>query len=251
MKSMVTGVLVGVFAASAVSVVMTQSEGTVIGACVHRQTGTLRIAAACHPKNEAPISWNQAGPAGPAGEAGLQGPAGPEGPQGVQGPQGDRGAPGEPGPEGPQGPEGERGPQGEPGAQGPEGPSLPSLTAWARFPQVWIQQANCSAAFIEDVASSAGVDIGPGVYRAVLGGTSTVGHPARSGFATVSLQVRDAATDAFYGQSVKAMSNGSLQESPFPYITLPAATRLYVRARAAVGCGTATISGLVYFEKVG
>jgi len=50
----------------------------VINACITKSTGQVRIVATtgqCK-SNEAPLSWNVAGPAGPAGPAGEPGPAG-------------------------------------------------------------------------------------------------------------------------------------------------------------------------------
>ncbi len=82
--------------------------GTVIHACVNKQTGALRIVPAgttCK-VTESAVTWNTTGPQGPVGPAGPQGPAGPAGPKGPAGPQGQQGAQGQQGPQGPQGPPG-------------------------------------------------------------------------------------------------------------------------------------------------
>jgi hypothetical protein len=98
-----------------------------ISACVHRQTGNVRIVEEQGHCTETEIftTWNQMGDKGDPGPAGRAGPGGPLGPTGDAGPagpagaQGDKGDPGVTGPEGPLGPPG---PQGPPGEQGPIGP---------------------------------------------------------------------------------------------------------------------------------
>lgn len=61
----------------------------VIHGCYKTTNGSLRVidapAVTCDPKNETPISWNQAGTRGPQGAQGEQGPIGPQGPAGPQG----------------------------------------------------------------------------------------------------------------------------------------------------------------------
>lgn len=64
----------GAFAASSVI-----GSGGVIDGCYKKQTGQLRVVAAaadCDP-SEAPLSWNQDGPAGPPGPKGETGERGP------------------------------------------------------------------------------------------------------------------------------------------------------------------------------
>ena len=84
------------------------STPAVVAACVHKQTGDVRIVGTaddCRP-TENIITWNQAGVAGPQGPPGPQGPTGPPGPPGPQGPAGA------------EGPEGPQGAQGDPGLSG-------------------------------------------------------------------------------------------------------------------------------------
>ena len=66
------------------------SAGGVINGCYEQKNGLLRVidAGADCRKSEAPIHWNQVGPAGPRGEQGPQGERGVPGPQGEQGPPG-------------------------------------------------------------------------------------------------------------------------------------------------------------------
>ncbi len=64
----------------------TPAQG-VIRACVHNQTGNLRVVAettSCRP-NESPLQWNVEGPPGPPGTDGEPGPIGPPGPPGGTG----------------------------------------------------------------------------------------------------------------------------------------------------------------------
>jgi hypothetical protein len=92
-------------------------------ACVHKKTGTLRIANKCT-KKENVLALNTSGvdglpgPEGPEGEPGAEGPPGPEGPPGSEGPPGPAGPPGA---EGPPGPKGDPGPKGAAGFKGDKG----------------------------------------------------------------------------------------------------------------------------------
>jgi hypothetical protein len=64
------------------------NDSAVITACVHKQTGNVRIVngpSACT-ETESPTTWNQRGPEGPQGAAGPTGPQGPAGEQGPAGP---------------------------------------------------------------------------------------------------------------------------------------------------------------------
>jgi hypothetical protein len=93
-------------------VAASENPSPTIHACVHRETGQVRIVSAgeqCR-RNETALEWNAEGPAGPAGaEAhGEMGPAGPQGEAGATGPAGPAG------------------PQGETGAMGPAGPAGPA-----------------------------------------------------------------------------------------------------------------------------
>jgi hypothetical protein len=141
-------VLAGAGSVAALAVA-SDAEGTIQG-CYNQITGALRVvedASECNTEDtrgngkhlEAPISWNQEGPAGaagPTGAVGAAGPAGETGPRGETGAPGPQGGPGQPGADGvpgetgpagpagavgPAGPAGPRGEQGEVGAQGPQG----------------------------------------------------------------------------------------------------------------------------------
>ena len=111
------GIIVPVVGAAS-WVAASENPSPAIHACVHRETGQVRIVSAgdqCR-RTETALEWNAEGPAGPAGEVG---PAGSQGEIGPAGPKGD------PGPAGPQGETGPGGPHGEPGATGPAGPAGP------------------------------------------------------------------------------------------------------------------------------
>ncbi|HMB81873.1 MAG TPA: hypothetical protein VKI43_17485 [Vicinamibacterales bacterium] len=86
-------------AVAAVVMASTEARAQVIIACVHNNTGDVRIvanAAQCHP-NEVAVTWNKKGPTGPTG------PTGPAGPQGAAGATGATGAKGATGAQGPAG----------------------------------------------------------------------------------------------------------------------------------------------------
>jgi hypothetical protein len=78
-------------------------SGGVIHACRDTHAGILRAIDASSEScrnSEAPLDWNQQGPAGPQGDPGAQGVQGESGPPGDTGPQGPQG---DPGPQGPGG----------------------------------------------------------------------------------------------------------------------------------------------------
>lgn len=92
-------------AVAAVLLASTEARAQVITACVHNNSGDVRIvahAAQCH-ANEVAITWNKKGPQGPTGPTGPQGPAGPNGATGAKGATGATGATGAQGPTGPAG----------------------------------------------------------------------------------------------------------------------------------------------------
>ncbi|HEV3363807.1 MAG TPA: hypothetical protein VG795_06645 [Acidimicrobiia bacterium] len=123
------GIIVPVVGAAS-WVAASESSSPTIHACVHRETGQVRIVSvgeSCR-RTETALQWNTEGPAGamgpagPAGEMGAAGAAGAIGPAGPAGPRGDTGAAGAQGEMGPAGPSGETGPAGATGDPGPAGP---------------------------------------------------------------------------------------------------------------------------------
>lgn len=131
------GIIVPVVGAAS-WVAANENPSPTIHACVHRETGQVRIVSAgeqCR-RNETALEWNAEGPAGPAGAGaeGVMGPAGPQGEMGPAGPQGDIG------PAGPAGDPGPAGPQGEPGPAGPAGPAGPQGPAGAGGISGWEQR---------------------------------------------------------------------------------------------------------------
>jgi hypothetical protein len=91
-------------------------SGGVIHGCYAKYGGAVRVidTGPCRP-TEAPLNWNQTGP---AGARGATGPAGADGAAGATGPQG---LSGDAGPAGPKGPKGDAGPTGPQGPAGPAG----------------------------------------------------------------------------------------------------------------------------------
>ncbi|MDQ4070478.1 MAG: hypothetical protein M3203_13560, partial [Actinomycetota bacterium] len=89
-KSRVAAAIVGGVVTAGVvgGVAIAQTDvPSTINACVHRQTGAVRIAAAqadCT-STEAFVSWNQQGVKGDKGDPGAPGPAGAPGPKGDKG----------------------------------------------------------------------------------------------------------------------------------------------------------------------
>jgi hypothetical protein len=95
-KAIQTFMVVSMILALLVVTGISESFAGEIHACITKSTGNIRIVSTpgqCK-SNEAPISWNQAGPAGPAGPQGVPGPQGLMGLQGPQGTQGVQGPPG-------------------------------------------------------------------------------------------------------------------------------------------------------------
>lgn len=83
------GIIVPVVGAAS-WVAASENPSPSIHACVHRETGLVRVAAAGEPcrRSETALVWNTEGPAGPQGETGAIGPAGSAGPTGPAGPAG-------------------------------------------------------------------------------------------------------------------------------------------------------------------
>lgn len=101
------GIIVPVVGAAS-WVAASENPSPTIHACVHRETGQVRIVSAgeqCR-RTETALEWNAEGPAGPAGAPGQVGPAGSQGEIGPAGPQGETGPAGPAGPAGPPGPAG-------------------------------------------------------------------------------------------------------------------------------------------------
>jgi hypothetical protein len=128
--------MVGALAAAtlATSAFAHGGDGSVIHACIHKQTREVRIVP---PKKQCKASekakhWAIRGPEGPAGADGATGPAGadgatgPAGADGATGPAGADGTTGPAGADGATGPMGPTGPAGADGADGATGPTGPS-----------------------------------------------------------------------------------------------------------------------------
>src|SRR5476651_1168910 len=118
-------------AVAAVVMASTEARAQVIIACVHNNTGDVRIvanAAQCHP-NEVAVTWNKKGPTGPTGPTGPAGPQGAAGATGATGATGAKGATGAQrtagaaGAAGATGATGAAGAQGATGAAGAQGPA--------------------------------------------------------------------------------------------------------------------------------
>jgi hypothetical protein len=89
------GIIVPVVGAAS-WVAASENPSPAIHACVHRETGQVRIVSAgdqCR-RTETALEWNAEGPAGPAGAQGEPGATGPAGPAGPQGPAGTGGGTG-------------------------------------------------------------------------------------------------------------------------------------------------------------
>ena len=243
MKTTLPGVLVGAFAASAVTVVLTQTGGATIRACAN-PAGELRILSgagdSCRPRETA-LSWNQAGTAGPTGP---QGPAGPSGPAGATGPAGASGATG---PDGPQ------------GAQGPAGETSPSWVGTLQFVSVQSKGTDRCSYGDHDakvVGNSTTLDLPAGRIRPVFMGTADM----RGTWEELTIEIRYAdgwPTDSVLSRSqwAKWGTNGAgLLETTFDYISLPSPRPVFIRSMVRNGCdaneGFGTLSGAVGFEKV-
>jgi hypothetical protein len=189
------------------------------------------------------------GPAGPAGPTGATGAAGPAGPQGATGATGQQGPQGEQGLQGPQGEQGPAGPQGLQGIQGPPGPSGGNVFAGSStLPDLSVQATACPASQ-DSMNYGDSVNLGPGYYRAVFVGSTTLGH---SGAGTSELAIYIWTSHGFSVTDYnKTTSSGGVSERTFQYFRMDAPDQLLVFARVATSCGTAAMSGAVAFERVG
>jgi hypothetical protein len=127
----------------------------------------------------------------------------------------------------------------------------PSLVGVVAAQSLSVQQANCALPYNQSVMASNYIVLGPGTYRPVFAGTASVGHPAAGGSAIAELQVRDAVSGGFYSEFIKSSDGDVDQQTTFNYIRLTTPqTYVNVRSRVGTSCGSASISGSVYFEKV-
>jgi hypothetical protein len=113
-------------------------------------------------------------------------------------------------------------------------------------------QVNCSQPYNEIILGGNVIVLGPGTYRPVFAGTAAVGHPAAGGLAITELQLRDAMSGQLYSEFIKTSTDDLHQQTTFGYfkLTMPQ-TWVSVRSRVGATCGSSSISGSVYFEKVG
>jgi hypothetical protein len=129
---------------------------------------------------------------------------------------------------------------------------MPSLAGAVVAQSLSMAQTTCTAPFNQVMLAGNYLVLGPGTYRPVFSGTATVGHPPSGGNSLVELQVRDAVTGGFYTEYLKIFSNDVAQDTQFGYIRLTEPqTYVNVRSRVGTSCGSASIAGTVYFEKVG
>lgn len=151
-------------------VAASENSSATIHACVHRESGQVRIVSGgeqCR-RNETALEWNAEGPAGPVG-AGAQGEMGPAGPQGDTGPAGPTGDPG------PAGPQGETGAVGPAGPQGPAG--APGISGWEQRTAFATVSAGGTASAV--VRCTSGKQVFGGGFATPGAGTTIVeSHPA-------------------------------------------------------------------------
>jgi len=116
---------------------------------------------------------------------------------------------------------------------------------------VSVQATDCSRPYSEGILFASPIVLKPGTYRPVFSGTAAVGRSGIGGTAIAELQVRDAVSLGLLAQYSKSITGDVQQDNAFGYITLTTQSYVSIRSRAGAGCGSAAISGSVYFEKVG
>lgn len=93
------------------------------------------------------------------------------------------------------------------------------------------------------------VTLGPGYYRPVFVGSTTLGH---SGAGTSDLAIYIWTSQGFGVTDYnKATSSAGVYERTFQYFRMDAPGELLVFARVSTSCGSASLSGAVAFERVG
>lgn len=104
----------------------------------------------------------------------------------------------------------------------------------------------------------------PGVYRPVFVGTAKLAHPGAGAdgsdgpaASVVSMEIRDASTSAVLTQSLKTLGekiNGlqtsTQTDTPLGYVVVTEPTSIFVRSWASAQCGTASVDGLLVFERI-
>ena len=110
---------------------------------------------------------------------------------------------------------------------------------------------DCSQPYSEGILFGSAIVLNPGTYRPVFSGTAAVGRSGNGATAIADLQVRDALSLSLLAQYSKSITGDVQQDNAFGYITLTTQSYIQIRSRAGASCGSAAISGSVYFEKVG
>ena len=108
---------------------------------------------------------------------------------------------------------------------------------------------NCSSSSPQDQTSyGEPVDLGPGYYRPVFVGNSTVGH-VNGGQSEIAVQLQTA-TGWLVTEYGKTVSSSGTSERSFQYVYMSEAGQLLVFTRVSTTCGSASISGVLAFERV-
>jgi hypothetical protein len=270
MKSTVFGAVIGALVAGAAGVAEAHGDSkhntkitvnanalTTIYACVDRERGAMRFVerpSQCHDRREFPIAWTRTGTGGtgtqgPAGPAGPQGPAGPAGPAGPQGPVGPQGPAGPQGPQGEQGLQGEKGDPGEKGEKGDPGTGGTIYATGLGLSDLYVQVTNCPSTTQYDTYSTEQFVLGPGYYRPVFDGSSTLGY-VNGGVSEIAIEVYPVIGNSALSAFSRRVSSSGTAERTFAYIYLTAQTELAVLSRVSTDCGNAALSGILHFERV-
>lgn len=143
--------------------------------------------------------------------------------------------------------------QGLPGVQGPQGPAGGNIfKGSSNLPTLASEPTTCPAPQ-QDLGDYADlgntITLGPGLYRPVFAGATTVGHSG-AGTAEVAIYVW-----TLYGITVsdygKSTSSGGVFEKTFQYFHVDETSPFYVYGRASTTCGgTASLYGVLAFERV-
>jgi hypothetical protein len=92
------------------------------------------------------------------------------------------------------------------------------------------------------------IDLGPGYYRPVFVGSADLGH-ANGGLSEIVIHLWTANGFPVTDYS-KVVSSSGVSERSFQYVYMSQAGQLQAFARTSTSCGSATLSGVLAFERV-
>jgi hypothetical protein len=149
-----------------------------------------------------------------------------------------------------QGEKGEKGDAGEKGEKGDPGTGGGTIFAGSLgLSDLSVQVTNCPSSTQDQTDFSFQFDLGPGYYRPVFTGSTSLGH-VNGGVSEIAIQVQPTMGGLPVSQFSKSVSSNGTSEQTFGYFYLDQPGQLAVFTRVSTNCGNASLSGVLNFERV-